>query len=146
MIKPLRTWLKATLGACPRCMRRSFASALLAATAAATGWFWLGPSILTAIFASGALGLTLLWLAHLLTYTWKVSARSPQPGHTDTEPDRSRRAVIPTCAKIFIGFALATVLPVRFARADPSCGADEWCCRHDFTKEGNPCVKCCPKK
>ena len=26
-----------------------------------------------------------------------------------------------------------------------ACGADEWCCKHDFSAPGNPCIKCCPK-
>ncbi len=136
-------WLIANVGACPTCMRQSFVTALFAATVALSAWLLLGSSLTTTLLISGAVGMALLWVVHLFAYAWKVSAKTHRTEYGVTVLDHSRRAFIPTFAKVFIGVALATALPVRPAWA-VTCASDEWCCRHDFNN-GGVCVKCCPK-
>jgi hypothetical protein len=145
MRRPVSTWVTARLGTCGKCMHRSFIAALLALGATTVAWVWLGLPAITVVFASIGLALSLLWIAHIVAYVSRPSARSRHTDHTHGLSDPSRRALIPTFASVVIGVAIATALPARLARAEVTCGSNEWCCRHDFSQDGNPCVRCCSK-
>jgi len=43
---------------------------------------------------------------------------------------------------LFMAAAIGFLGNVSVANA---CNSDEWCCKHDFSQPGNPCVKCCSK-
>jgi hypothetical protein len=138
------TWFISNLGACRKCMRLSFITAALAGIAVTGAWFRLGQSPVTAFLTPAALALILLWIGHVVTFAARASTKQLQPAPTDAVRDPARRALIPVFAKILVGAALATALPARFDHGD-GCGPGEWCCRHDFSKPGSPCIKCCKK-
>jgi len=138
------SWFFANLGACPRCMRLSFVAAFLASTCA-VGAFWSsGRSVWTLTFALAGLLFSMLWTAHIVTYAARVSGRR-RGDRRVLIADPARRAFLPVFARALGVVALATALPPRLALAEVKCASDEWCCRHDFHQDGNPCVKCCKK-
>jgi hypothetical protein len=145
MRESVSVWVTARLSTCGKCMHRSFISALLAVGATTAAWVWLGLAAITVVFAAIGFALSLLWIVHIIAYVSRASARSRRTDHTDGLSDPSRRALLPTFARVVIGVAIATALPARFARADVTWSSSEWCCRHDFSRQGNPCVGCCPK-
>lgn len=119
MKKSLAQTLVSHLGVCPRCMRKSFTAAFVASVITAAAWAWAPPS-LAAFIAASAVGLFGLWLAHLTVYAWRriiVARKAP----AEEVPDFARRAVFPAFASIFVGAAIATALPARFAHAE-TCG------------------------
>lgn len=142
MIRLLESRIVSHLGVCGRCARQSFSAALVAVIAMTVSWLVFGASLLTAAVAVIALALALLWVAHVVTYSARVAtkARAATPLRNP-----SRRAFFPTFAKIAAAAALATALPYAVAHADPACPDGEWCCKHDFSQQGNPCVQCCQK-
>ncbi len=148
MTRSFPMWLISNLGICGRCMRQSFAAALLASTSAAAAGVWVGPSAITALLASGALGLLLLWMAHIVAYAARAAAGLRPGDHAGKVADPSRRTFLPSFAKVLVGAALATALPARLAHADVTCSSSQWCCRHDFSRCSGgycPCTQCCNK-
>jgi hypothetical protein len=139
----LRTAASATLGRCPRCMQQAFLAAvsswLLVIGVALIGH----DSRLTAAATIGALGLTLLWTAHLVAYAARSVAASKRPRHDGTA-DMSRRHFIPSFARAFGFIALATAFPAGAALAQgccdcSQCTSDQVCCN-----TANGCCGCFP--
>jgi hypothetical protein len=72
-------------GNCPFCMRRAFQAALAAwGVAAIIAVFTDVPLLLTTI-AVGAIGLSLLWLTHILAFARKISFAFKRPAHSQYE-------------------------------------------------------------
>jgi len=126
-------------------MRRAFLAELVVAMAAAAAWVASGREPIAILLTIAAAGLFLLWAAHVAMHAWRVAGTMAVSTSSATAPDLERRRSLRAFSVMLGGVALATALPMRHARADVSCGSNEWCYRHDFTKKNNPCVKCCPK-
>lgn len=131
--KSLSKRVISNLGVCRRCMHQSFVAALLAAVAAAAAWACFGSSVVTGILAVGALGLTLLWIAHVASAA-RAAAWPRRTRHDDAAPHPSRRAYLPAFIKIAAGVALATALPATVAMAD---------CEGDCNKFFKACMGDC---
>lgn len=132
--KSVSEWVIGNLGVCRRCMHQSFVAALLAAAAAAVAWAWFGSSVAIAFLAAGALGLTLLWIAHVVAYAARTAIRPRCAAHADAVADPSRRTFLPAFVKTAAGVALATALPATLAMAD---------CEGDCNKYFKACMGDC---
>ena len=112
------------LGRCPRCMRMAFHAAF-------AGWglvpisFLLNAGQLTRVAALLAVGLTALWIAHLVAF----ASRRETVGAHETADLPTRRAAIMGFSRAFALILLATALPGR-GRAQSVCGCrvGDVCC------------------
>jgi hypothetical protein len=125
----VRTFDLRHVGECPTCMRISFMAMSLAALAT------IASSLLglnTALFAMLAVGLALLWLAHIVTRAIRSARRHHQA-------DPSRRLAIRTFAQVAVGAAAMSAIPWG-AHADSGCGgwAGNSGCR--------PCASSCQRQ
>jgi hypothetical protein len=106
--------IDAHLGRCPRCIRASLVAAAAAWTALGFTYY-LASDLRLSLWILGFLGtvLTALWVTHVVVYAARSSARMLEHGRSSENPgiDRSRRAVLPTFAKAFVGIAVATAFP-----------------------------------
>jgi hypothetical protein len=111
-------WILANLGACPKCMRTSFLAALWSAIVAG-GMVVAAPGSLWAILsATGAGGLVLLWIAHLVAFGIRTSrgmlrARRGLSGVSPAVPYTAslRREFLHGALQAFGFAAIATVFP-----------------------------------
>ena len=124
--------LDATFGRCPRCMRQSFLAALGAWALVVAVWLIIGGNAITDASAIAALGVTALWIAHLVAYAGRSVVALMRLRDRGTRM-MSRREIIHTFARALGAIALTTALPVAttFAqnRCDCSkCSSSQSCC------------------
>ena len=119
MVRHFVASITIVLGRCPKCMRQSFLAAFGASMLAAVAWVVIGGNAVTIAGVIAALGLTALWLAHLVAYAVRSVATSDGPRNCGSTPVEmmSRRDMIPTLARVFGAMALATALPASAAFA-----------------------------
>jgi hypothetical protein len=153
----LRSWQRLTgflwrkLGSCPYCIRKAF-------QAAAGAWAFallvlaLGWSSASLVLAIIALGLTALWIAHLVTYAVRVVLHWKRT-QTAAETSRavvitsSRRDLLPVFARAIAAAVLtSTVTPSAFAAGWGACGSGPCtsCYRPYYDNSGGPgtCIWC----
>ena len=126
MTRSMRS-LSANLGRCPKCMRRAFLVALgawaLSFVAAALG---VGSWAVTAM-AIAALGLTALWVAHVIAFALRAKEEAAekrtveQPSGGDARDGApavlSRRKAVADFARVLVFAAAATAISARAALA-----------------------------
>ncbi len=122
------------LGTCRRCMRISFAFAAGSLGAAGLAYLSLGPSVAADAFAVAATGLTALWIAHLVAFSWRNA--NFEAADSSIADVVERRRFMLQFAKAFGAAALVTALPIVGARAQ-SCISKGAAC----VLNGTPC---CP--
>lgn len=129
------------LGYCSNCIRKAFLTAAsawgLALLIALSDWSNLLP---VAVF--GAVGLTMLWIAHLVGFARKVTVATVSGKVNMATP--SRRAVLPLFARALAFAAFASAMS-RQAFADSPCGGwyNALCppCERRVTVN-SPCLPC----
>lgn len=96
------------LGHCPKCIRKSFISSIISIGIASILFYYFPKSIaLPATICAG--GLTILWLAHIIAFSVRVSARrnlGPSPSI-----EVPRRKMLGTFTKTLTAIALYSALP-----------------------------------
>lgn len=138
--------LDRSLGRCPRCMRKSFLAALAAWLLALAAATLAVPSALVLGIAAGAIGLSVLWIAHVLSFALRSAATAGKAPGGEGRPTghdgsaaaaRTRREVMFEFARAAAFAALATALSAKAALAcvqvPKSCSANSDC----------DCSKCC---
>jgi hypothetical protein len=142
--KRIVSMIYSELGDCMVCIRTAFQCAafswLIAALLLLFGW-----STLSVLAAIAALGLTVLWAAHLLVHASKTAVEKnvslePKSGH-------SRRAVLPIFLRTL---GAAAVLSANPALADVNCPHGTGACGQDNCPDcyracyggPSPCVRC----
>jgi hypothetical protein len=110
-------WFILSLGRCPRCMRQCFIAAFVSWITAAAAWLFFGLSTITELIGVIALAPAWLWVSHIAVLASRTVAHTRRAALDNPVVDSSRRAFIPTFARVFLGITLATALPVRLARA-----------------------------
>lgn len=114
-------WTK--LGSCPYCIRKAFQAAA-GVWALALLFFALNWSSLLPMVAIIALGLTALWLAHLVTYACKIVVGRK---HSETAADISNAQMITSSRRdLFPLFARALGAAVFTSAMTPSAFAAGW--------------------
>jgi hypothetical protein len=141
-----------SLGHCSVCIRKAFLTA--AAAWSLTGLIAgseLSPVFLPAVV--GAVGLTALWVAHLLVFAGRFSQRERKPDRAIQSANaaveaRSRRVVLSLFSRALIFGALVSAAPrqanARYARSG-GCGREDClpCWRPFYKRQGGyDCVKC----
>jgi hypothetical protein len=97
------------LGHCSRCTRKAFLAAASGWVAAAIVALWADWPQALAILEITSLGLTALWIAHLLAFAGKVS--KAREGRTELLGDPSRRAFFPMFTKTLVFATVASTVP-----------------------------------
>ncbi len=132
MLKGLRqsaAYFSGSLGYCQRCVRKAFLASAgmwaLALASAASPWsqIWIVPVL-------AAVGLTILWVAHLVAYAGKVAATDSAKQDDDL---LSRRSLLPIFLRALASAALVTSFS-HPAFADSPCGG--------WPDQGLPCGPC----
>jgi len=122
--QPLAPFLWRHLGHCSSCIRKAFQAATCAWTAALLllGLDW--PRFLPAIVII-ALGLTALWVAHLVAYAGKATLAEKSDSSAENDnayiTTSSRRDLLPLFARALAVAALTSAAPT-LALADGPCG------------------------
>lgn len=135
-----------TLGRCPRCMRKSFLAALGAWVLAFAAGATVGPATAVATACgAAALGLSGLWLAHVVAFASRMTAATARNLAGDARPGtpagrarlRTRREIAVEFARTAAFVALATALSTKVALAcvqpPKRCSANSDC----------TCSQCC---
>lgn len=125
-VKRMMGAVAAKFGRCPRCMRQSFAIAVVAWVFSFTAYAMARPVLATA-FGILALGLSGLWLAHLATFASRAAVNvegkadgppnEPASIRTSVHSTMPRRRFFRTFAKAFAFAAIATAVSTRAALA-----------------------------
>jgi len=99
------------LGHCALCMRKAFIAGAVAWAAtllvAVTG----KSSVLLTLTEIGAVGATLLWIAHMVAFAGKASNRRYKADPERSTRSLSRRALIPMFSNVLIFAAFLSVAP-----------------------------------
>jgi hypothetical protein len=123
-------------------MRQSFIAALFASMLAFTALLVFGLSNLILV-VSAPIFLTILWLAHLSAYTYRAMMQ------TDMRQDRRhnppRRAVVNRLAKVFIGAAIASSMPVGLLQAQQGYYSTPGCRSCRVACGSSSALMCCPE-
>lgn len=140
-LRQLIDFVWANVGHCTTCMRQAFlatfGSWMLAVFARAIS----APTSISVLIAVAALGLTLLWIVHLIAFAakathWTFSSErhdrsdikdGPTPVG-EVAPTRSRREMLSFFARTVAGVAIGTAVPAAFSSA--------------FGKGLSPCRNC----
>jgi hypothetical protein len=130
------------LGRCPRCMRQSFIATLGAWAFTLWALLSVGETVVTALMAALALGLSALWIGHLIAFAARATPAFKERNKTDAASGEglSRRQLMPMFARTLGAAALATALPSSAFAQDrinncltccaqkvQSCGSDNAC-------------------
>lgn len=107
--------LSSKLGECSYCMRKAFQSAIGTFASVAVAIYLTAPTLIVLSLASLAVLLTLLWIAHLIAFASRRANSHRLPSGSVT-----RRSVVTTFARAFVGVALATSVPSRAVAANCS--------------------------
>lgn len=122
-------WIASNLGVCPRCMRSAFVAAACASTIAFLLRWLLPTAAITVAMLIVAATLTALWLAHLASYSIRISRHAliqgKDPDHVVTlsgpPPIEGRRQFLALALKAFAFAVFATVLPRGMSKAQTAC-------------------------
>jgi hypothetical protein len=98
MIANASKYIVSKLGACPKCMRQSFHSALVAWTVVPVAFYSYGWSLALLIAALAVL-LSMLWLAHLGAYAYRITMASARP---HDQMNDQRRTFVTDLIKAFV--------------------------------------------
>lgn len=155
-------WAK--LGYCHYCMRSAFRVAVTASIIASVVVAYTDSQYFRLLSILSAAGLTGLWVAHLVVYSFKVAATSRTSGGRDSSSaagpadlrfqNLARRSVLPGFARILGAAALGTALPLfsrtAFAQSgctaqlQQTCGQRLTACQNSSPCKGGKCnQQCC---
>lgn len=126
-------------GQCPRCARVSLVAAIVTWTSAVLTAYLVRSPFLASAFVVIAIGLTGLWLTHLISYAWRATCESaaiPAPNVITGGFVTPRRQFFSTFIKCVSGAAVATVFPrSAFSQVFP--------CDRCRRFQGSTCYECC---
>jgi hypothetical protein len=134
----LKTVLLGHLGHCGECMRTSFVAAVAAWAVFAALRAAVPSATIQTLSVLAAIASSLLWLAHIVVFAWRVSRAAPSPQRIASA---SRREFVPLFIRTLTLGAAMTAFPGAITSAfGEKLGPCDHCARF---KGSDRCWACC---